>query len=477
VEKNYIAAIDLGSRNVVVAVGTRAADGRVKIEEIAVRESAGVEGGEVKNVETASAAVRAAVDEIEKKLGVRITEACTGISGDHIQCAKHPYHVYVAGKDGEITASDVRQLNENMRNIQAPDGYRLMHIVPQHYSVDEQEEVMDPVGRFGKTLGSTFNLVIGKSTIISRLEKALQKAGVSQAKLFINPLAVAEAVTFPDEKAMGVAVVDIGAGTTDVSIYQGGIMRDMSVIPMGADSINRDIQSYGIMERYVEDLKTMYGCAVAEMVDPEKRVKVPGRTPSDYKEISFRDLAAIIEARMTDIIDFVVEEIEASGYSGRLGAGIVLTGGGARLQEIKALLERRTGMEVRVAAPEIVVTAESREKAGDPAVAAAVGILWQGMGSGVETRVESVASAEVHDAQTVYDRLVQGQRVDDEDRDAYDDGRRDRKKKKRRDEQAGAKADEPKTEGGKRGGWFSGLGRKLNRIVDFDDVLDDDTAI
>jgi cell division protein FtsA len=387
VNKNYVVAVDLGSSNVVVAVGSRAG-GRVNMEGIFVEPAAGVEGGEVKNVETAGMAVRKAVERAEQALGIKISEAYAGISGSHLHCAKHPYYVHVAGRDGEISAADVRLLNESMRNMQAPEGYRLLHIVPQHYMVDEEEEIMEPVGRFGKTLGSNFNLIIGKTTIISRMEKALQKAGVSVARLFINPLAMAEAVVLPDEKTLGVAVVDIGAGTTDVCIYYGGIVRNVSVIPMGSDAVNKDIQAYGIMERYVEEMKVKYGCAVADMVDEQKRVKIPGRTQSDYKEVPFRNLAAIIEARMTDIVEYVVQEIEAAGYAGKLGAGIVLTGGGSMLQEVKVLFERKTGMEVRIASPDVMTTAESRERAADLRAAAAVGMLWQGMCSGVETRVE-----------------------------------------------------------------------------------------
>lgn len=388
-EKNYIVAIDLGSSNVVVAVGSKAPGGKVNIEEIVVKDSAGVAGGEVKNVESASAAVRKAVEEINERLGIRVGEAYVGISGNHIQCARHPYYVIVAGRDGEITGEDVRRLNESMRNMQAPAGYTLMHTIPQHYIVNDDEEVMDPVGRFGKTLGSTFNLIIGEDTIIQRLEKAMQKSDVTVAKLFINPLAMAEAVTFPDEKELGVAVVDIGAGTTDLCIYQEGIVRSVSVIPIGADAINRDIRSYGIMERYVEDLKTMYGCAVCEMVDAEKLVKIPGRTPNDYKDISFRNLASIIEARVTDIIDYVMEEIREAGYEGKLGAGLVLTGGSANLQEIKTLFEKRTGLEVRIATPEILVAPESRDKVNDPRLSVAVGILWQGLNSGGEAKTEA----------------------------------------------------------------------------------------
>ena len=505
-EKNYIVAIDLGSNNVVVAVGSKAPGGKVNIEEVVIRESAGVSAGEVKNVETASAAIRKALEEINEKLGIRVAEAYTGISGNHIRCAKHPYYVIVAGRDGEITADDVRRLNESMRNMQAPSGFTLMHIIPQHYIVNDDEEVMDPVGRFGKTLGSTFNLIIGEDTIIQRLEKALAKSEVAQKKLFINPLAMAEAVTFPDEKELGVAVVDIGAGTTDVCIYQEGIVRSVSVIPIGADAINKDIRSYGIMERYVEDLKVMYGCAVADMVDAEKLVKIPGRTPNDYKDISFRNLATIIESRMMDIIGYVMEEIKDSGYEGKLGAGIVLTGGAANLNEIKALFEMRTGLEVRIAKPEILVTPESKAKVDDPRMSVAVGILWQGLNSGGETKVEKPAAGNApagntdpwQAPQTVYDQIVQNQKggakkpADDDTDMGWEDDVDVRRKPKKEKKAKPEKVKKPKRDysdfddddvqedadnnAPPKIGVFGKLRKAITKAIDLDVLDDDDTT-
>lgn len=381
--KDYIVAIDLGSGNVTVAVGSMGADGKVKIEDVEVRESKGVSRGEVKNVEQAAQSVKEAVAAIEERLGITVTEAVTGISGSHVKCAKHPYYVHVAGRDGEISEDDVRKLNDSMRNIKAPDGHTLLHIIPQLYVVDDDEEVVDPVGMFGKTLGSTFNLIVGENNITSRLTKALQKIDIRQGKLFINPLVTAEAVTFPDEKELGVAVVDMGAGTTDISIYHEGILRYVGVIPIGAEAINKDIRSYGIMERYVEELKVKYGCALASLVDNEKLIKVPGRTPSDYKEISFRNLASIIEARLYDIVDYIKEEIKDSGYEDKLSAGIVLTGGCALLNAIKPLVEERLGLEVRLACPDLKLEDESKEKVADPRLSTVVGILIQALETGV----------------------------------------------------------------------------------------------
>ena len=472
--KNYIVAIDLGSGNVAVAVGSMDPDGKVRIEDVEIRESKGVSRGEVKNVEQAAQSVKEAVAAIEERLGITVSEAVTGISGSHVKCAKHPYYVHVAGKDGEISEEDVKKLNDSMRNVKAPDGYTLLHIIPQLYVVDDDEEVLDPVGMFGKTLGSTFNLIVGENNITSRLTKALQKVDIRQTKLFINSLATAEAVTFPDEKDLGVAVVDIGTGTTDVCIYHDGIVRYLGVIPMGAEAINKDIRSYGIMERYVEELKVKYGCALASMVDSEKLIKVPGRTPSDHKEISFKNLASIIEARMLDIVDYVKDEIKDSGYEDKLGAGIVLTGGCSLLNAIKPMVEQRTGLEVRIACPDILVDDESKEKVADPRLSTVVGILIQALNAGLSTATSSGARkqrpvskqkeavpADNDMSDTIPEKKKYAEPLDIEDPEVDDDGFFDDRYSK------------PKK---KRKGLFGTLKDKLEKTFDFD-VLDDDNTI
>ncbi len=463
---NYIIAIDLGTSNVVVAAGRPAAQGRVDVEAVAIRESKGIVKGEVKNVEQAAQSIREAVAEIEEKLGITVEEAFTGISGSHIKCAKHPYYVYVSGADGEIFEEDVQRLNDSMKGVQAPDGYALMHIIPQHYLVDDEEEVADPVGMFGKTLGSTFNLIIGENVIMARLERALQKTGIRQKKLYINPLAAADAVTFPDEKDLGVAVIDLGAGTSDLCIYQDGIVRYVGVIPLGADSINKDIRSYGIMERYVEELKVKYGCAVPSAVDGEKLVKVPGRTPHDHKEISFRNLASIIEARMLDIADYIKEEIKTAGYEGKLAAGIILTGGSSMLREIKTLMGERTGLDVRIALPDIHVSEQTKDKVADTRFAAAVGILGMAMREGQSVAVGTRKRPVTPPVQPETAPCGNTTPVPETEPDSFampDPGF-----------EYGPEA-EPR-EGGKRKGLFRKLKEKIEKTFDFD-VLDDDNTI
>ena len=376
--KSYTIAIDLGSSHVVAMAGFRGEEGKVHVDDVAVKEVEGMMHGEIRNIELVAKSIREVVSELEKRLGIRVSEAYTGISGQHIKCAKHSYHVFV-GRDGEISKDDVEKLNESMRNVQAPEGEKILHIIPQHYIIDDRDEVPDPVGMFGRKLEATFHFVLGEHVPVSRLENALMRVGVRQVQMYINPLVTADAVVLPDEQELGVAVVDIGAGTTDVTIYHDKIVRHVGVIPLGAETINRDIRSYGILERYVEDLKVKYGSAVPDNTSAEKVIKVPGRTP---KEISFHTLAAIIEARLQDIFDFVMGEIRQAGYENRLTAGIVLTGGCAQLNDIDLMVKNYTRLDVRIALPDVCVDEASLELVDDARFATAVGILKKGIESG-----------------------------------------------------------------------------------------------
>ncbi len=387
-KKNYTAAIDLGSSNVVVMVGSRDDEGKLVIDEVAVRPVEGVVRGEIKNIEQVAKSIREAVDEVEANLGIKISEVLTGISGQHIKCAKDSYYVYV-GRDGEIREDDVQKLRDNMRNVQAPDGERILDVIPQYYTIDDEESVSDPVGMFGQKLEGIFNFTIAESNAISRLEKALGKVELKLSQLYINPLVAADAVVLPDERELGVAVLDMGAGTTDICIYHDKIARHVGVVPLGSDMINKDIRAYGILERYIEDLKTKYGSALSDHASQDKLIKVPGRTPREPKEISFYNLATIIEARIQDMLDYALAEIKRSGYEGRLAAGLVLTGGCAQMKDIDLLVKAYTGLDVRVASPDVHVAEESRDAAADTRLATAVGLLLKGMQSGKTGKVET----------------------------------------------------------------------------------------
>ena len=379
-DKEYIAAIDLGTSTVVTVIGTRGAEGKIDIVSCVVKDSQGVARGEIKNIELVAQSLKEAMGEIEQQHGVGIVEAYTGISGQHIHCVRQHYHVFV-GKDTEIRNEDVQRLNESMCNVQAAPGEKIIEIIPQNYLVDD-EETSQPVGMYGKKLDANFNFVIGNGEAVGRVSKALERVGVKQLRLHLNALAAAAAATTADERELGVAVVDIGGGTTDVCVYYENQVRYMAVIPMGSGAVNKDIRSYGILERHIEKLKVNYGSAYSKNAPADKYVTIKGLSPRDSKEISLQQLALIVESRMMDIAEFVMEEIARSGYGDRLRAGIVLTGGGAALKDIDVLFREVTGMEVRVGTAAHAVSEGSAEKVDDPVCTTAVGLLIKSLEAG-----------------------------------------------------------------------------------------------
>lgn len=388
--KNYVVAVDLGSSNVVVAVAAKNEFGSLDVKAVVSKPlpAESVTAGQIYNHEQAGQAVIAACMEAGDAAGIRITEAYAGISGEFVRCARHTDYVFVTNPQTGVGEEDVKSLFGRMHNLQAPEKEVIMEQIPQNYVVDDNQEVQNPIGSFGRKLSSTFNFVLCHTTPMERLTMALKRANVEVAQIIPNPLAIPEAVLSADEKEEGVALVDIGAGVTDVTIYHRNVVRYVASIPIGAAAINQDIGTMGVPTRFVESLKQQYGSAVAEKASETKLVRVPGRTAREAREILLRNLATVIESRAMDIIDFVKEEIKISGYAGKLGYGIVLTGGSANLNDLDELFRRATKMEVRVAVPEFGISAESAELVADPQYATAVGLLVKGAALGATAYVQ-----------------------------------------------------------------------------------------
>lgn len=395
----YVAAVDLGTTKVVMAVGRKAE--KNKIEIIALKEVAsnGVMKGDLKNIEQASQVLREVKAKIEQELGIVVREAYVGVSGQHIQCNRTQGYVTVQNVTDagvtEVRQSDVERLIDDQRNASLPAGKTIISILPQSYTLDGEDDISVPVGMEGRKLEAKFNVIIGEETAIERIRRCFQRVGLKLAGIVLQPLASAEAVLSDDEKELGVAVVDIGGGTTDICVYYDKVIRHLAVIPIGGNIINKDIRAYGILERYVEKLKTSFGEAVADRTPVDKYINIPSVNGQAPKEIAVRTLAGIIEARMYDIIDYVKIEIERCGFKGRLGAGIVLTGGGANLKNLDLLFKMHTGMDVRIAQPTTYVAPESAELISAPKYSTLTGIILDAVRKGNYTEIgEQTASPE-----------------------------------------------------------------------------------
>ena len=378
-KKNYIVAIDIGSSEVVVAVATLTEEGNISIVTIVSEPTReGMTAGMVDNSQLVAEALRKARQRAEQEAAITITDAYVGISGKFVRCARYVDHVFVADAENRISESDLMALSERMRNVKAADGEVIMDFYPLNYKGDAGTEMKNPVGCYSKQLSSTYNFILCEHVAKDRLRRVFLDAGIKIREIFAGAAVVADSVVTSDEKEDGVAVVDLGGGVTDVAVYHNGALGYIASIPMGGAAVNADIRCFNghIPPRTIENLKCQCGSAVVDLT-PDEVIQVRSRSRA-IKPISRLNLAAVIEARMTDIAEYVWREICDSGYSKKLGAGIVLTGGVAALKNVADLFSRVTGQEVRVACAEIGVQTESLEKVSTPNLTLAVSLLQRG---------------------------------------------------------------------------------------------------
>ena len=377
-KKNYIVAVDIGSSEVVVAVGSTTAEGMVNIEAVAAEHTEGMTAGLVDNSQMVAEALRKARARAEEQAGVAITDAYVAISGKFVCCARYTDHVFVEDAENCIGPKDLAALRERMRNVKAADGEIIMDFFPLCYKSDTGSEMKNPVGSYSKQLAATYNFILCEHMAKDRLRRVFLDAGIKMRETFAGGAVVAESVVTTEEKEEGVAIVDIGSGVTDVAIYCGGVLCYMASIPMGGSALNTDIRVYDgyIPPRYIEKLKCKLGSAlVSETPDENIEMRNRGR---NIKLVSRKNLAAVIEARMTDIAEYVWTEIKDAGYAKKLGAGIVITGGTAELMHVAELFKRVTNQEVRTACAEVGINTESMLKVASPNLTLAVSLLLHG---------------------------------------------------------------------------------------------------
>ncbi len=376
----YVAAIDIGTTKIVAIVGRRNEEGKLEILGMGNAPSLGVTRGEVINIEKTVQAIRIAVADVEQSIDYRFTDVVVGIAGKHIRCSQNRGYITRETHDEEISQTDVDKLVQDMYNVLIQPGEEIIHVLPQNFLVDKEYDVTNPVGMHGKRLEANFHMVIGKVDSINYIKKSIYKSGLSLNNIVLEPLASAEAVLTDDEKEVGVVLVDIGGGTTDVAIYAEGIIKHTAVIPFGGNVITKDIKEIcSILERQAEQLKIRFGEALLDFAPEAKVVTVPGIRGRDAKEISFKHLAGIIQARMEEIIDAVKFEIDASGVGDRLGAGLVLTGGGALLKNLPQLVAYKTGLHARIGHPNEHIVANKIENINHTMYATAVGLVMKGL--------------------------------------------------------------------------------------------------
>lgn len=375
-----IVGLDIGTTKIAAIVGQRNANGKIEILGFGRTESIGVKRGVVANIEDTVQSIIGAVREAEAKSESTIVTVNVGIAGQHIKSIQYRGSVIRPNSDLEISQADIDGLNESMYKLAMNPGEEIIEAIPQEYTIDGETGIKQPKGMLGHTLEANFHIITGQTVAARNICKCVKKANLNIDSLLMEPLASAEAVLSAEEKEAGVALVDIGGGTTDIAIFQDGIIRHTAVIPFGGDIITEDIkEGCTIIKKHAEDLKVKFGSALASENRDEEIVAIPGLRGRPPKEITLKNLASIIQARMEEIIEHIHYEIKNSGYEKKLIAGIVLTGGGALLNHVTQLTEFITGMDTRIGYPNEHLAPGVPEEMASPMYSTGIGLVIIGL--------------------------------------------------------------------------------------------------
>jgi len=384
--------LDIGTTKIVAMIGRRNEYGKIELLGTGKAKSLGVHRGVVNNITQTIQSIQMAVDEAIAVSGIKITEAVVGIAGQHIRSLQHSDYITRPNSEEVISDEDLDKLEKQVHKLVMLPGEEIIHVLPQEFKIDGQGEITEPVGMYGGRLEANFHVVVGQVSSIRNIGRCIKSAGLNLAGITLEPLASAEAVLSTEEKEAGVALIDIGGGTTDLAIFKNGIIRHTAVVPFGGNVITEDIkEGCSIIEKQAELLKTKFGSAWPGENKENEIVSIPGLRGRDPKEITLKNLSRIIHARVVEIVEQVFLEIKNYGHEEpkkKLIAGIVLTGGGAQLKHIKQLVEYITGMDTRIGYPNENLAGDSDESLSSPLYATAVGLLMNGLNKIEKTKAK-----------------------------------------------------------------------------------------
>jgi cell division protein FtsA len=374
-----VVGLDLGTTKIAAIVGRKNEFGKVEILGVGRAESLGVNRGVVVNIEQTVASIKAAIAIAADKANVDIGEVIVGIAGQHIKSMQHRGMITRQSLDDEVNQKDIDNLIDNMHRLVMSPGEEIIHVIPQEYIIDSESGIKNPIGHAGIRLEGNFHIITGQVSAVKNIFKCVDRGGLKTVDLHLEPLASADAVLSDEEKEAGVVLVDIGGGTTDVAIFYDGIIRHTAVIPFGGNIITDDIkEGCGIIRTQAEQLKVKFGSALSQENQENEIISIPGLRGRPHKEISVKYLAQIIQARMEEILEFVLFEIKSSGYERKLAAGIVVTGGGALLKHLPQLVMLTTGMDCRIGTPNEHL-AGNDDELKNPLFATGVGLVMKGI--------------------------------------------------------------------------------------------------
>lgn len=375
-ENKMIVGLDIGTSKVVAIVGEITPDGELEIVGIGSHQSRGLKKGVVVNIESTVQSIQRAIEEAELMAGCQINSVYAGIAGSHIRSLNS--HGIVAIRDREVTQLDIDRVIDAAQAVAIPADQKVLHILPQEYIIDNQEGVKEPIGMSGVRLEAKVHLVTCAVNAAQNIEKCIKRCGLEQEDAILEQLASSYAVLTEDEKELGVCMVDIGGGTTDIAIFTEGSIKHTGVIPIAGDQVTNDIaMALRTPYQYAEEIKIKYACALTQLAGEDQTIKVPSVGDRPPRDLSRQSLAEVVEPRYDELFTLVQAELRRSGYEDLLAAGIVLTGGTAKMEGVVDLAEEIFHMPVRLGSPQHIKGLSDIVK--NPIYSTGVGLLLYGL--------------------------------------------------------------------------------------------------
>ena len=382
-ERNLLVGLDIGTSKVVAIVGKITSDRRVEIVGIGSHPSRGLKKGVVVNIESTVQSIQRAIEEAELMAGCQIHSVYAGIAGSHIRSLNS--HGIVAIRDKEVTQGDVDRVIDAARAVAIPADQKILHVLPQEFIIDNQEGIREPVGMAGVRLEAKVHLVTGAVSAAQNIIKCVRRCGLDVEDIILEQLASSYAVLTEDEKDLGVCIVDIGGGTTDIAIFTEGSIKHTAVIPIAGDQVTNDIAvALRTPTQYAEEIKIKYACALTQLASPDESIEVPSVGDRPPRRLARQTLAEVVEPRYEELLSLIQAELRRSGFEDLCAAGVVLTGGSAKMEGAIELAEEIFHMPVRLGVPQHV--AGLVDVVRNPIYSTGVGLLLYGLRHGNERR-------------------------------------------------------------------------------------------
>ncbi|MEJ6505581.1 MAG: cell division protein FtsA [Crocinitomicaceae bacterium] len=410
VNNSVVVGLDIGTTKIACFVGVKNEHGKIEIISQGKSESLGVKKGVVFNIDKTINSIKAAIEDTARNCpegDLNLKHVVVGIAGQHIRSMQTSDSYTRKNREEEISQDDIKAFVNSIHEMVMSPGEEIITVVPQEFNVDGEQGIKDPVGMAGVRLEANFHIITGQVSNVTNIYNCVRRAGLEISEVILEPIASAEAVLSEEEKEAGIVLVDIGGGTTDVAIFHDGIIRHTAVIPFGGNIITQDIRTgCRILERHAEKLKVKFGSALASESSEKEVVCIPGLRGQKSKEITVRNLASIIEARMVEIIEKVNNEIQNSGYAKEIIGGIVITGGGSKLKHLTQLFEYLTGMDARIGYPNEHLANTNDESLTSPIFSTGIGLMLKGFEK--NTRVLEPAPEEDIKKGKFFDAVLRG---------------------------------------------------------------------